>query len=251
MKIGQMSIRGKISELADYMQLDISGLSAELAMDKYMKYYHLNNQQAIPVILHGDWQKNGASENNIADRLNDYIAIFNSLKSITEVIGIAIHPPFRKKVEWDKFIECCDFLKVNGLNVFVENRSNPKIYLSTPDEIIAFSKDRKMTIDLPQLFISCGYDNVKLGEFLETLNEQNVAEVHLANIKKSEKHTFVGRKLSDGMISSENLYKLLREDRYITLEILGGNNMFKVQFEQVKAHLLASDEKVCEDHVIR
>lgn len=236
MKIGQMSIRGKLSELADYMQLDISGLTADLVMDKYIKYYNLNNQQPIPVILHGDWQKNGASENNILDRVNEYIEIFHRLQSITDVIGITIHPPFRRKVDWDNFVGCCEYLENNGLNVFVENRSNNRIYLSTPEEIIAFSKNRTMTIDIPQLFISCGYDNVTMSDVLEKINVKNVNEVHLANVKKDGKHTFVGRKLSDGIISSNNIYKLLREDRYITLEILGGNNMFQEQLEEIKTY---------------
>lgn len=234
MKIGQMSIRGKNSELADYIQLDICGLTSELAMNKYLRYYSLNNEKHIPVILHGDWQKNGASENNILERIDEYLDIFNMLKKVTAVLGITIHPPFRKKVDWNDFLSACDVLESNGLEVFVENRSNAKIYLSTIDEILEFSKTRKMTIDIPQLFISCGYDNVKMNEVLIELNGYKVSEVHLGNLKRDGKRTFVARKLNDGNISEENLYLLLLEDRYITLEILGGNAVFKNQLEVIK-----------------
>ena len=50
--IGIMSIRGKLSDKADYLQLDICGLSANEALDRYISY-----NTNLPIILHGDWTK--------------------------------------------------------------------------------------------------------------------------------------------------------------------------------------------------
>lgn len=52
MKFGQMNIR-KVSGKADYVQLDICGLTVEEALDKYKIY------APLPVILHGDCTKKG------------------------------------------------------------------------------------------------------------------------------------------------------------------------------------------------
>lgn len=226
MLIGQMSIP-KISDKADYLQLDVCGLDVESAVDRYVKY-----NTDLPVIIHGDWTKKGASENNLAKRVDDYINIINSLKEITTVYGITIHPPTRKTMTLSELKYYCNKIKQDtGVNVFVENRSNQRIWLSKSEEIIEFSKDNLMTIDIPQLYISCGYDEDKLIETLQLINMDNVSEIHLANILKKEKNTFVARKLNDGDLNIEKICKYLNKTSFYTLEILGGVNNFEIQKE--------------------
>ena len=226
MLIGQMSIP-KISDKADYLQLDVCGLDVESAVDRYVKY-----NTDLPVIIHGDWAKKGASENNLAKRVDDYINIINSLKEITTIYGITIHPPTRKTMTLSVLKDYCNKIKQDtGVNVFVENRSNQRIWLSKSEEIIEFSKDNLMTIDIPQLYISCGYDEDKLIETLQLINMDNVSEIHLANILKKEKNTFVARKLNDGDLNIEKICKYLNKTSFYTLEILGGVNNFEIQKE--------------------
>lgn len=226
MLIGQMSIP-KLSSKADYLQLDVCGLSIEDAINRYLKY-----DSKLPVIIHGDWTKKGASENNLKIRLNDYIEIINRLKDITNVYGITIHPPTRKTMPLNEMIEICNKIKENtNIDVFVENRSNKRMWLSDIDEIIEFSKDNLMTIDIPQLYISCGYNQDLLIDTLEKINMENVVEIHLANILKKDKNTFVARKLIDGDLDLDKITPLLNKKAYYTLEILGGLPTFESQRE--------------------
>ena len=60
-----------------------------------------------------------------------------------------------------------------------------------------------MTIDIPQLYISCGYNQKELLKTLSRINMTNVKEIHLANIKRDSSHTYVGRKLNDGELDIE------------------------------------------------
>lgn len=226
MLIGQMSIP-KLSSKADYLQLDVCGLSVEDAINRYLKY-----DSKLPVIIHGDWTKKGASENNLKIRLNDYIEIINRLKEITTVYGITIHPPTRKTMSLDEMIDICNKIKEDtNIDVFVENRSNKRMWLSDIDEIIQFSKNNLMTIDIPQLYISCGYNQDLLIDTLEKINMENVVEIHLANILKKEKNTFVARKLIDGDLDLDKIIPLLNKKAYYTLEILGGLPTFESQRE--------------------
>lgn len=236
--IGQMSIK-KLSNECDYLQLDICGLNVEEAIQKYKNY----NSNKKPIILHGDWEKRiknslkKPSENNIENRYKDYIDIANELSKCTKVLGITIHPPYRKKVEWDNFIHICDLIKQSNINVFVENRSSKKIYLSTGKEIIDYSQKHFMTIDIPQLYISCNYNEDYLIQVLKEINMNNVKEIHFANILRKEKHTFVGRKIQDGILDLSNIVKYLNKNAYYTLEILGGVNTFnnqKIILEKMK-----------------
>lgn len=223
MNIGQMSFK-KLSEESDYLQLDICGLNKEEALERYKKY-----NKDIPVILHGDWKKKGFSENNLDTRYLEYIEIINSLKEITKVIGITIHPPARKFMNIDNILtlvkEIEDKTKVL---VFIENRSNKSLNISTPEEIVGLSKHHLMTIDIPQLYISCGYDIDKLYNVLGEINHDNVYEYHFANILKKGKHTFVARNILNGDLDLKYIFNLLNKSSYFTLEILGGINTFNI-----------------------
>lgn len=221
MKIGQMTFN-KISESADYLQLDMCGLSAHKTLNRYLSF-----SKDIGVILHGDWSKKGCSENNILNRVEEYIETINLLKEVTTVHGITIHPPYRKKIDFDIFLNACKYIEIETkISVFVENRSSSKLWLSTPDEIVNFSKNHDLTIDIPQLFISCNYNTNIFEDTLSKICWNNVKELHLANIKREQPRTYVARKLTDGELKYEKFIHYLIDVEYSTLEILGGHNVF-------------------------
>lgn len=222
MKIGQMKFNKETSG-SDYIQLDICGLNRNEVFDNYLK---LNTSKEV--ILHGDWTKKGFSENNILQRIDEYIEIIFKLTKITKVIGLTIHPPFRNKVTIDDFIEACEKIyNTTGIQVFIENRSNSRIWISKPEEVVKFSKSHFMTIDIPQLYIACKYDIEALKYTLELINWKNVKELHLANVKRQPPNTFVGRRLTDGELNYDDLIKYFSNVSYSTLEILGGVNVFE------------------------
>ncbi|PLS19560.1 hypothetical protein CVD28_03845 [Bacillus sp. M6-12] len=231
MKFGQMSLP-RLSDQADYIQLDICGLNAKESVDRYLAY-----KTNLPVILHGDWEKKGNSENNIGSRLVDYVDIINGLRQQTEIIGFTMHPTFRKKVPFEEFLFFCDELtKDTGVPVFIENRSNQKIWLSTPEEIIDFSHKHDMTIDLPQLFISCQFNEELFVETLKKIHWINVKELHMANIKRQAPRTFVARKVEDGELKIHNIISIFESVPYCTIEILGGVPTFDSQVEILKSY---------------
>jgi hypothetical protein len=222
MKIGQMTFN-KITDGADYLQLDMCGLNRNEVLGRY-----LNFNKDIDIILHGDWSKKGCSENNILERVEEYIETIFRLQKITKVRGLTIHPPFRKKVSLEDFLRSCESItNATGTPVFIENRSNSKIWISKPDEIIDFSKSHLMTIDIPQLYIACKYDIEALKNTLVSIHWNNVKELHLANVKRQPPNTFVGRKILDGEIDYSELISFFDNVGYLTLEILGGVNVFE------------------------
>lgn len=232
MRFGQMSIKNTSSS-ADYLQLDICGKKSDEAIAHYLNY-----KTFLPVILHGDWQKKGCSENNIKERLPEYIKIVNKLKKYTTIIGFTMHPPHRKKVPLDEFLNYCRILEdKTSIPVFVENRSNKKIWLSQIEEIIDFSKHHVMTIDIPQLYIASNYNFDTLLAVLDSLYWDNIRELHIANLKRINGRTFVARKINDGEIKYEDLAIYLKRVNNLTLEILGGINIFNEQIAEIKGLL--------------
>lgn len=231
MKIGQMSFP-RLSNNADYLQLDVAGLTVEEAINKYKNY-----NTDLPIILHGDWEKRsknipkGTSENNLDIRYKDYIDMINKLKDLTNVLGITIHPTKRNKMSLEENLKYIKEISLKtNIDVFIENRSSKLLNLSLPEEIIECSQNNLMTIDIPQLYISCGYNYELLIDILKKLNMDNIKEFHLANIKRNGSHTFVGRKLND-LDCELNISEIMRkipitDNTFITLEILGGINVF-------------------------
>lgn len=231
MKFGQIT-GGNISDEAKYLQFDICGLSATDAVEKYKKIKCVN--YSIPVILHGDWTKKGFSENNIAERKEDYISIINSLRLYTNVLAITIHPPTRSKMTLETFVEICNEIESRSLtSVFIENRSNKRLLLSNAQEISSFSKHNKMTIDVPQLYISCHYSLEEFDTAMNSIYWGNVCEVHLGNVKRDGPHTYVGRKIDDGEIPYNKICKYFNDVEYGTLEILGGTSVFGSEWPKV------------------
>lgn len=90
-----------------------------------------------------------------------------------------------------------------------------------------------LTIDIPQLLISCRYDYNLFLDTLSKINWRNIKELHLANIKRIENRSFVGRSLDDGEINLKDIKPYLN-NRFITLEILGGINIFEKNINILK-----------------
>lgn len=232
MKFGQITnTYKKYSPLIDYIQFDICGLNTSEAVEK-LNTTLSKNTHIKKIILHSDWTKNGCSENNLPTRIDEYINIFNKLSERINVIGITLHPMFRSKSSIEDFLTLVSELS-KYMDVFIENRSNSKILISTPDEIVDLSQTHNMTIDIPQLLISCGYDYQLFLDTLSKINWNNIKEIHLANIKRLNNRTFVGRSLDDGEINIKDLAPYLK-DKLITLEILGGVNTFEKNIEFTK-----------------
>lgn len=232
MEFGQITNNyKKYSTLIDYIQFDICGLNTNEAVEK-LDITLSKNEHIKKIILHSDWTKNGCSENNLPTRINEYINIFNTLSKRIDVIGITLHPMFRSKTSIEDFLFLVSELSKH-MDVFIENRSNSKILISKLDEIIDLSQNHNMTIDIPQLLISCGYDYSLFLDTLSKINWNNVKEIHLANIKRLNNRTFVGRSLNDGEINIKDLVPYLN-GKLITLEILGGVNTFEKNIEILK-----------------
>ena len=232
MKFGQITNSyKKYSTQVDYIQFDVCGLNKNESVEKLKETLEKNNH-IKDIILHSDWTKKGCSENNLPTRINDYIEIYNELSKYVNVIGITLHPMFRSKASLDDFLELA--LELNKyMKVFIENRSNSKILISKPNDIIDISNKYPMTIDITQLFISCEYNYNLFLETLSKINWDNIKEVHLANIKRVENRTFVGRSLDDGELNIKDLKHYLN-NKLITLEILGGINTFEKNIDILK-----------------
>ena len=232
MRFGQISNSYlKYSSIIDYLQFDICGLDKNQAIAK-LKTTLSKNKHVNSIILHSDWSKKGCSENNLPLRIYDYIEIYNEFSKYINVIGLTLHPMFRSKIDIDGFLNFVSILE-KEIDVFIENRSNSKILVSKSAETIELSKYKKMTIDIPQLLISSDY-NYKI--FIETLNNidwQNIKEIHLANIKRDGNRTYVGRSLDDGIININDIVPYIK-DKYITLEILGGQKAFERNVNIIK-----------------
>lgn len=225
-KFGIMSINSKtLSSEADYIQLDICGLLSKEVLARYQNY-----RTNIPVILHGDWTKKGCSENNFFKRADEYKEIIKTLQFAgIKILGFTIHPITKNRGNnlFDDFVNACDKLFIDTeIPVFIENRSSSKIFLSSPKEIEFFSSIHKMTIDIPQLFISCNFSNEMLKKCLKNINLNNVKELHLGNVIRKDNHTYVARNLYDGEIDYSAINFIFTEEKFITFEILGGNTIF-------------------------
>ena len=208
MNFGQITnTHNKYSTNCDYIQFDICGLDKNSALEKLNKILE-SNPHISSIILHSDWTKKGCSENNFPTRINDYIEIYKTLSKRIKIIGITLHPMFRNKISIDNFLALVSELE-NYMNVYIENRSNSKILFSVPTEIIELSNKKYMTIDIPQLLISCNYDYKLFIDTLKNINWENVKEIHLANIKRDGTRTYVGRSLDDGIINLNDIIPFL------------------------------------------
>ena len=228
---GQMSIKN-ISNKANYLQLDICNLSKKEALEKYNNY-----NKEIPIILHGDWTKKGASEDNLDNRHSEYINIIKALKEKTLVLGITIHPPKKSRMSENELISYMSKIsKETNVSVFLENRSNNKYIISTPEEVINFSKKHLMTIDIPQLYIACQFNEVIFKNTLDNINWENIKELHVGGLVRKLKSegakrnmTLVAQQLTKGILDYKLYMKYFKKVPYKTFEILGSHNTFNEQ----------------------
>lgn len=233
MKFGQITNNyKKYSQQCDYIQFDICGLNKEESILK-LKETLDKNPHISNIILHSDWTKKGCSENNLPTRINDYIEIYKELSKYINVIAITLHPMFRSKSSLENFLSLVEKLELH-LPVYIENRSNSKILISNPNEIISISQLKLMTIDIPQLLISCDYNYDLFLNTINHINWDNVKEVHLANLKRDGNRTYVGRSLDDGIINIDDFAPLIK-GKYITFEILGGEKVFEKNMNTIKS----------------
>lgn len=233
MKFGQITnTYKKYSKICDYIQFDICGLNKDESILKLHKTLSIN-PHISNIILHSDWTKKGCSENNLPTRIDDYIEIYKELSKHINIIGITLHPMFRSKSSLDNFLSLVEKLEVY-LPTYIENRSNSKILISKPDEIVHLSQLKPMTIDIPQLLISCNYNYDLFLKTINCINWNNIKEIHLANLKRDGNRTYVGRSLDDGIIDIKDIIPFIN-DKYITLEILGGEKVFEKNINIIKS----------------
>ncbi|TCK01350.1 UNVERIFIED_ORG: hypothetical protein BDK47_11641 [Anoxybacillus amylolyticus] len=231
MLIGQMGYQAR-SPWADYIQLDVCGKSVAEVCQQW------ETRPSERVILHGDWTKKGASENDIGERWYAYVEMIRALKLKTHILGITLHPPSRRQWSLSSFLEiCCLIENETNVPVFVENRSDSSRWFSSIDEILRGSESVRMTIDLPQLWISCRYDNSLFLSVCEQLQKKSIGELHIANARRVNGRTYVGRKLNDGEIWIEDALQLLSHVPLGTLEILGGATTFASEQQQLRSML--------------
>lgn len=227
---GQMSYKS-LSPRADYLQLDVCGKSPEEAIKRFLDY-----KISMPVIIHGDWTKKGANENNLRDRINDYVSIIDGLKEYTTVLGITIHPPSKSKYNINEVLHLAKVIYLlTGVTAFIENRSNNMYIVSNPEDVIKCSGVQEMTIDLPQLYIACNFDEDLFYKVLNKINWENVHEIHLGNIKRKTKEldgkniTSVAQKINSGIMNYKKIKPYIVDVPYITFEILGSGTTFEEQ----------------------
>lgn len=221
---GQMSLK-TISTYSDYLQLDICGLNVKESLNRYISY-----NTNIPIILHGDWSKKGVSENNLDLRYNEYIEIINELKKCTAVYGLTIHPPLKNKISLDDTLIYIDKIKnKTHSNVFLENRSNLKYNFSNPLDVVNYSEFIDVTVDIPQLFIACSYNEDYLIEILSKI--KNIKELHLGNLKtqvyEGKRKTNIGIELDKGVLDYNRIFGYVDLNVYKTIEVLGGVSTFE------------------------
>lgn len=226
-KFGQMW-SSQISEMADYVQFPISGLTPEEVVEKLK-----NARIKLPLMLHGDWERN-ASPDTILDknRQGEYIQIINCLREEGyRVLGLTIHPPKRKKGSMDDLIKAVKTIhEETDALVLVENRSNPKYMVSIPEEIKYIADYVPVTLDIQGLYIALGYDKEKIISSLKELRYcQNIRELHIGDVKRGRVCLGLGR----GDLF-ECVKDVLPPARYRTIEVLGGRKTFDEAVERLQ-----------------
>ncbi len=204
-KLGQRyKGRGRISPLADYVQLDISGLSA---IEIVQNYFMLEIDK--PIILLGDRTEKGyySSEDHMLspERMYEIKDAISSLQAFgAEILAITFSPVSRvglkslgSKITYSEFVDKLN--EIYQIPVLVRNVSNKDLYLSTPEEVVEFSKIHKLTIDSFALLEACDNSVEKYLDTISKIDIRNVQEIHVYSIGMSTK-SFVGNeKLNHGV----------------------------------------------------
>lgn len=183
----QYNGNGKVSEMADYIQFDISGLKPIDIIQKYFLY-----EIEKPIILLGDYEKEGSgfTQDSMlnAERIYEIKDVIESLKMFgAEILGLTLTPVSRIGIK--KFgTQACFYEFVNKLiaiyqvPVFIKNTNNKELFLSTPQEVIEFTQKYNLTFDGGDLNDVCE-SNEQYAECYKKINWNNVKELHVKHSK--------------------------------------------------------------------
>lgn len=216
MKLGQM-FNNNLSSKADYYQLSICGKTAEDFRD--FKFETIKGKK---LILHGDWEKKGFTPNSIfikerQKEISEICSLFSEY-----ILGLTVHPPTKKYSINDFLKEVYNLKTLCDTNVFIENRSSKNFIINDINTINKIPDDFTMTIDIPQLFINGNYNIDIFRDNISKLSlKNNIKEVHIGGVQKGR----VAQKLHTSILPLDEYYNFIK-DKYVTLEILGGEKIF-------------------------
>ncbi len=225
---GQMLTSPKnISKDADYLQLSINGKNASMVLSQ------LEKTHGIPVFLHGDYGNSGR-DNAIFDdnRMDEIAGLVLKAKKTCPIYGLTMHSP-RKSFARAKGKDFSDMIrrieelqKETNIPVTLEHRSSDDFSVSSLEEITALGK-APITIDIPALYISAGYNASRLKKSLEGLNSFNVIELHLGDSNPPRQR--IGAVIGEGKIPYDKLQ--MPPSRYRTIEVLSAKSFEKSREE--------------------
>ncbi len=199
--------RGRVSSLANYVQLEITGLNAT---DIVRTYFELQIDKPIILFLDNiQKQEEDAFSDDIlkAEKIYDVKDAIVSLQAFgADVIGLTLTPVSREGLHilsdtWNskinskehpsefinKTIDFDDWIKklndIYDIPVLAKNTSNKNLFLSYPEEIIEFSKHNKLTLDSVDLISILDKKDEKYLEFIHRINQENIQEIHVKDIE--------------------------------------------------------------------
>ncbi|HDR8453981.1 TPA: hypothetical protein QC364_000773 [Bacillus cereus] len=236
MKFGQRyKGRGEVSPLADYVQFDISGLSAIEIVQNYF-ILDINNK---PILLLGDYsdEEKGSSEDDMlkADRIYEIKDAISSLRAFgAEIMGITIYPFSREGLySLSRTIKFDDFIfklkEIYDIPVLVRNSNKKDLFLSTSEEIIRFSQKNKIAISPMSLYEALDYDLDKYLDTVLNINLENIQEIQIrttsccmneceSNYDNNQEHT---------LFRLKDFYKKLKIVPWFTLMLMGSGGSGK------------------------
>jgi hypothetical protein len=236
--------KGRISNLADYVQFNICGLNSIEVVQRYFMY-KINK----PIVLLGDYYseiRNTTEDDMLkASRIYEIKEIIKSLKAFgAEILGITFQPvtrnglkAFGEKVTFEEYAK-----KINDIYdipVFIKNRYNKEIFLSTPEEIIEFSKKFKTAIDGQLLFKTCEANEKLFIDTLRKINWENVWKYHLKCVSVLEDKYSIDFNLSHK--GKKELMSYIKRVEYITFMIGKGTGGGAPEFEAIAKKLFDID----------
>ena len=173
--------------MASYVQFDICGLSPIEIIQKYFLY-----EIDKPMILLGDYShdNNDITQDNmlIAERIYEIKDVIESLKAFgAEILGLTLTPVSRTGITKFGSNACFkEYVKklysIYQVPVFIKNTNNRDLFLSTPEEVIDFTKEFYLTFDGGELNDVCDSD-ADYAECYKKINWNNVKELHVKHAK--------------------------------------------------------------------